>query len=212
MKFHFLFLFAFLPITAVAAEYEGRVGKWEANFSINFHEDGTVSGTYSYPRRPGVVYQLKGDNREQGKLNLNEFTGKNLTARCTLTKKNSESRIIWEGLMFNTDGRGPFEMSFSRAREKKESHHDALPPSPAVITIPDYWPFSHTRMNAHVYGKVYFGTFGGETAWSALLFEGENVEKRVLNGTNPETGVLLMNEGGGAVWKFRKILESNRLE
>ena len=78
-------------------------------------------------------------------------------------------------------------------------------------------------MNAHVYGKVYFGTFGGETAWSALLFEGENVElqfsgpgtgweKRVLNGTNPETGVLLMNEGGGAVWKFRKILESNRLE
>lgn len=213
---------AILHAAASGADYQGKVGKWEANFSIEFHSDGTVSGTYSYPRRPGVIYRLNGENREEGKLNLDEFTNGELTARCQLTKTVTEARIVWQGLMFNTDGRGPFEMSFSRLRDDPRDSRDAELPPLATNEVPDHWPFSPTPLNAHVFGKVYFGTFGGEPAWGALVFEGEKAElqfsgantgwkKRVLNGTNPESGTLMLSERDGSSWKFDKALDPDRI-
>ena len=36
--------------------------------------DGTVTGTYSYPNRPGTTYRLAGVNPRAGILTLDEFT------------------------------------------------------------------------------------------------------------------------------------------
>lgn len=110
----FLILWLLFGIgSADASDYQGAVGKMAAVFSIDFNDDGTVSGTYSYPARKGVVYRLAGSNPRQGELYLEEYTGQALSARCYLSKKVVGSTVIWEGTMKNTDGR-QLAMSFSR--------------------------------------------------------------------------------------------------
>ncbi|MDF1859468.1 MAG: hypothetical protein P1U87_04600 [Verrucomicrobiales bacterium] len=126
-----LFLCALLPVLASvsAGEYHGHVGKLDAVFSLDWQDDGTVTGTYSYPDRPGKTYRLAGTNPREGVLILDEFTGKKKTARCKLTKKLTGDQIIWVGKMFNRDGR-VFEMSFRRLREvtsEPEPMQDELP-------------------------------------------------------------------------------------
>lgn len=222
-----VFTILLLPVllcSIFAAEYKGYVGKLDAVFSLQFHSDGSVSGTYSYPRRPGVVYKLRGENREEGKLILNEFTKGTLSAHCKLTKELTDSTIVWKGTMTNVDGRGPFEMSFSRSRSHSGGPSEKTTSSSEIpVSVPDRWPFSPTEMNAHIFGKVYFGSFGGFPAWGAMVFNGEDVElqfsgsktgwkKRILNGTNPEKGVLRLIEGRDSRWEFHKQLLPNRLE
>ena len=110
----FLILWLLFGIgSADASDYQGAVGKMAAVFSIDFNDDGTVSGTYSYPARKGVVYRMAGSNPRQGELYLEEYTGQALSARCYLSKKVVGSTVIWEGTMKNTDGR-QLAMSFSR--------------------------------------------------------------------------------------------------
>src|SRR5690606_13527668 len=89
----------------------------EAVFSIDWHDDGSVSGTYHYPQRPGVTYTLRGSNPREGELFLEEYTGRELTARCLLRKRVEGGIIEWQGTMTNTDGRR-LPMSFARAREQ----------------------------------------------------------------------------------------------
>lgn len=114
-------LFSFLlgPAAAAgtvrAADYTGNVGRMEASFSLDWHHDGSVTGTYHYPKRPGITYRLVGENPREGELRLDEYTGETLTARCRLHKRIEGSRIVWEGTMANTDGRR-FPMAFARER------------------------------------------------------------------------------------------------
>lgn len=119
--------------SAKADEYSGSVGGLQADFSLEFHDDGSVSGTYSYPSNKGSVYLLSGSNPRQGELYLEEYTGATLSAKCYLSKRVTEDFIVWEGVMQNTDGR-EFDMFFSRARGAKSK-----PISAAVNDTPEWF-------------------------------------------------------------------------
>jgi hypothetical protein len=99
------------PIT-----YVGHVGKLDAIFFLKWLPGGKIQGTYFYPKR-GIdrSYTLLGDNSEDGKIYLEEYTDKALTARIGLVKSITAREIVWEGAMQNVDGRR-FEMSFRRDR------------------------------------------------------------------------------------------------
>jgi hypothetical protein len=103
------------------------VGKLEAVFSIEWHDDGSVSGAYGYPSRPATIYGLAGSNPAEGELYLGEYTGETLTAHCYLKKLVTDGAIVWSGEMHNTDGR-VLPMAFARARA------GAAP----TVTIDDY--------------------------------------------------------------------------
>lgn len=106
----------------LAAAYNGRVGKLPATFVLEWDSSSRqVRGYYFHPSRNAQKkYKLEGDNPENGVLNLKEFSpdaagNERLTANCTLRKRVSDNRIIWEGTMNNTDGR-ELPMSFSRGK------------------------------------------------------------------------------------------------
>ncbi len=103
------------PAAVAATDYRGKVGRLEAVFSLDWHSDGSVTGIYHYPSRQGVRYELRGSNPAEGELRLEEYTDGRPTARCLLRKRLEQGAIVWEGMMWNTDGRR-FPMSFSRAR------------------------------------------------------------------------------------------------
>lgn len=100
--------------------YGGKVGKLVAMFALEI-AGAQVDGHYYYPTRDkNEWFKLKGTNPKDGVLILQEFTkqegGKLVhTASCRLTERATDSRIIWEGTMNNTDGRS-FPMHFSRAK------------------------------------------------------------------------------------------------
>jgi Trypsin-like peptidase domain len=99
------------PIT-----YIGHVGQLDAIFFLKWLPGGKIQGTYFYPKR-GInrSYTLLGENSEDGKIYLEEYTDKALTARIGLVKSITAREIVWEGAMQNVDGRR-FEMSFRRDR------------------------------------------------------------------------------------------------
>ncbi|MEM6916178.1 MAG: hypothetical protein AAF491_06380, partial [Verrucomicrobiota bacterium] len=124
-RFPVLFLFVFCSsLFAGASEYTGSVGKMEAVFSLEWRSDGSVSGSYSYPSRAGISYSLSGSNHREGELYLEEFTAGQLSAKCYLRKRLTDSQIIWEGEMHNTDGRR-FPMRFARSRGHEGAPADA---------------------------------------------------------------------------------------
>jgi hypothetical protein len=96
--------------------YVGHVRRLDAIFSLKWLPNGKVEGKYFYPKR-GInrSYTLLGENSEEGKMYLEEYTDKTLTARIALVKSTTERQIIWSGVMKNVDGRS-FEMSFQRDR------------------------------------------------------------------------------------------------
>lgn len=128
---------------ADAGEYRGKVGKLPAVFSLDWSADGTVTGTYSHPSRPGKTYRLQGNNAEAGKLYLEEYTGQTLTARCHLTKKLTEGAVVWSGEMRNTDGR-VLAMELTRSRDSARSGTASATPASATAA-----------------GGAYYGETGG---------------------------------------------------
>jgi len=89
MTARIIFIGSFLAVfihLAKAEEYRGKVGKLEAVFNIDWGGDETVEGTYHYPSRPGVIYDLKGEFAADGKLVLREYTNGRLTAVLTLAE------------------------------------------------------------------------------------------------------------------------------
>jgi hypothetical protein len=189
-------------LSAAAAEYEGTVGKMKAVFSLDWQDDGTVTGTYAYPDRPGTVYTLRGKNAAEGELYLEEYTGDEFTARCYLGKVITDGVIIWRGEMRNSDGRA-FPMEFSRRRER------AAPATPA----PD--------------GTRYSGQVGRLAATFALTWhEGGAVTGTYtypdrpgttygLEGTNPREGELYLAEYTGEILtarcRLRKRIEEGEI-
>lgn len=108
------------PPTATAADvsrYSGNVGRLAAEYALTWHGDRTVTGSYSYPDRPGTTYRLEGSNPREGELYLVEYTGDRITARCNLAKTLTDGEIIWAGTMHNTDGRR-LPMRLSRNRDR----------------------------------------------------------------------------------------------
>jgi TolB-like protein len=99
------------PIT-----YIGHVGHLDAIFFLKWLPRGKIQGTYFFPKR-GInrSYTLLGENSEGGKIYLEEYTDKELTARIGLVKSTAAGDIVWEGVMQNVDGRR-FDISFRRDR------------------------------------------------------------------------------------------------
>lgn len=85
--------------------YVGGVGNQGAVFSLTWHDNGTVSGSYFCPGGSGRVYALRGTNHRQGELLLTEYTNGKSTATCVLTKSIENGKIVWRGVMYNHDGR-----------------------------------------------------------------------------------------------------------
>jgi hypothetical protein len=97
------------PIT-----YVGHVGQLDAIFFLKWLPGGKIQGTYFYPKR-GInrSYTLLGENSEDGKIYLDEYTDKELTARIGLVKSTAAGEIVWEGVMQNIDG-SRFQIGFRR--------------------------------------------------------------------------------------------------
>ena len=102
--------------------YGGKVGNLQAVFFLEWSGVGNpVNGYYFHPERGRAkTYKLEGSNPKEGVLNLKEFTvGKNgsvaESANCRLTKSVEGNRIVWKGIMNNTDGR-KLPIEFSRPR------------------------------------------------------------------------------------------------
>jgi hypothetical protein len=98
--------------------YVGHVGQLDAIFYLKWFptsagRGGEISGTYFYPKRSNRSYDLMGNNFQEGQVYLEESTDGELTARIRLTKYIIANKIVWSGIMQNTDGRR-FEISFQR--------------------------------------------------------------------------------------------------
>lgn len=101
----------------LAHVYIGSVGKLKAVFSLNWGNDGKVTGVYCNPTRDAsMIYSLVGANLKEGQLTLSEFTHDQQTARIILTKSISPGWIMWSGKMHNTDGR-VLNVKFQRERK-----------------------------------------------------------------------------------------------
>jgi hypothetical protein len=181
-------MLAIVSVTAGAGEYRGKVGKLPAVFSLDWSADGTVTGTYSHPSRPGKTYRLLGNNAEAGKLYLEEYTGSTLSAKCYLAKKLTDGAIVWSGEMRNTDGR-VLAMELSRSRESTRSPSAAAETSAAIPA-----------------GGVYYGETGGALTEISLewgeggavtgtcLYPSRPGKVYRLSGRNPAEGKLDLEE------------------
>ena len=101
--------------TVKTSEYVGYVGGLKAVYSLEWQADGKVSGTYHYPSRKEVIYQLSGSNYAEGLLHLDEYSQGKLSARCELRKVIENKSIVWTGTMSNVDGRS-FDMTMKKAQ------------------------------------------------------------------------------------------------
>ena len=185
-------LFASAPCLLQANDYQGSVGKMKAVFSLTWHDDRTVTGTYSYPDRPGLVYRLSGNNPREGQLYLEEYTGNTLSARCFLQKELTGSAIVWKGRMVNTDGR-EFPMHFARAR----SGQPATPNTnqPANPATPDSSQYSGTVGSL---GATFFLTWHGDGSVSGSYSHPDRPGTSYrLSGRNPAEGRLFLTEFTG---------------
>ena len=210
MKANFLFCVALVILTSLASggEYRGHVGKLDAVFYLDWHEDGTVSGSYSYPDRPGVTYLLKGANPREGVLVIDEFTGKKRTARCELAKMLTGDEIVWAGKMFNTDGR-IFEMSFSRFREVKAETEVMVDELPIVEfgnpQIPE--DLDERLQSANLRAETLRVGDGLEANLFGELHYGWVAPGRLTYGENPVEEIPRWQKEGQMIWAALRIVE-----
>lgn len=92
--------------TTTTKSFSGNVGNLKTSYSLTWNSDGTIIGTYYYPNKPNTTYTLKGSDLGNGKIQLSEYTGSNVTANCYLTLQGN----CYVGQMNNTDGRA-FKMT-----------------------------------------------------------------------------------------------------
>ncbi|MBS0657208.1 MAG: hypothetical protein JSR82_03045 [Verrucomicrobia bacterium] len=86
--------------------YSGNVGSKSTAFELTWHRDGRVTGLYIYhgePTRP--KYSFRGRKDGEGQLILNEYSDGDFSARIILSRRVTRTEVIWEGTMFNADGR-----------------------------------------------------------------------------------------------------------
>ena len=199
-----VFAWSLIP-PAQAADYEGRVGKLEAVFSLEWHDDGTVTGAYGHPAKPGKIYSLSGRNPAEGELYLEEYTGDTLTARCHLKKVITDGVILWRGEMRNTDGR-VLEMEFARARGKAMAA-----PAPAPAAAENTYSGYVGRLDAEF--RLAWGDDG--TVRGSYHYPARPGTVYRIEGLNPAEGELFLAEYTGdrltARCALRKRLEADAI-
>lgn len=81
---------------------KGNVGRLPAVFRLTFNNSNKqISGTYYYPKRPGITYKITGTINEHS-ITLNEYTAGSLSATCTLETTDNQ---CYSGMMNNKNGR-----------------------------------------------------------------------------------------------------------
>jgi hypothetical protein len=93
--------------------YNGVVGDRQAEFRLEWAEDGSVRGDYVYAGGNRAQFNFLGNNKTEGLLELNVYSDQMLTARMSLNKKTQGNRISWVGTLKGNDGR-ILAVSFSR--------------------------------------------------------------------------------------------------
>ncbi|QFY89797.1 hypothetical protein D5125_10010 [Magnetovirga frankeli] len=86
------------------SEYQGQVGKSSVKVKLSYYHDDSVIGEY-VTQLLGNVYQLQGDNRQDGVLQFKEYTNGRHTANVELHKTVRDGKLAWAGKMHNLDGR-----------------------------------------------------------------------------------------------------------
>ena len=86
---------------ASVKSFSGKVGKLESIYNLQWNTNGTISGTYYYPKRPNTTYTLIGKDLGNGNIQLTEYTGNNISAHFNLYLQGS----CYVGQINNTDGR-----------------------------------------------------------------------------------------------------------
>jgi hypothetical protein len=114
--------FFFLNISCMAEDrtYSGKVGRIDAVFTLCWQDGDLVTGSYFCPSGKKIVYELRGENKTPGCLNLEEYTHGQLTAKIVLQKNDAKGKISWKGTMHNLDGR-KLAVSLSRTNTNPSS-------------------------------------------------------------------------------------------
>lgn len=185
-----------LALPVGAADYRGKVGSLEAAFSLEWGADGSVSGTYTYDSRPGVIYGLEGSNPAEGELFLEEFTGSKLTARCYLAKAVTGGAITWRGEMRNVDGR-VIPMEFSRARAQAPA---ALPAAAAAES-------RYTGYVGRLDAEFSLHWSADRSVQGSYFYPDRPDTTYRLFGSNPREGELFLEEYTGRELTARAILQ-----
>lgn len=115
----FVLLILCQPVVAQESQtYKGLVGKSPAEFTLSWQGAGQVRGSYFHPSGKPIVYQLEGSNPSEGILAFKEYTNGKETASVALTKSTQNGKIVWSGIMQNTDGR-KLPIVFSRTAQSQ---------------------------------------------------------------------------------------------
>ena len=103
--FSFLFLLA-MVLPAYADQFEGKIGQLDFSVSLNIRGGTSVAGTCRYPSRPGIIYILKGELRDNGqRMILREYEGERIISTMTLTYGAPNGKPRWAGTAKSSDGR-----------------------------------------------------------------------------------------------------------
>ncbi len=191
----FLMIVSALVLPLGAADYQGKVGSLNADFSLEWGDDGSVSGTYTYESRPGVIYGLEGANPAEGELYLEEYTGSKLTARCYLAKAVTDGAIIWRGEMRNVDGR-VIPMEFARGRGQAA-------PAPAATAAETRYTGYVGRLDAEF--SLYWNADRSVQGSYHHPAEPDTVYR--IFGTNRREGELVLEEYTGRDLSARAVLQ-----
>ena len=84
-----------------AKSFSGKVGKLDALYNLQWNTDGTINGTYYYPKRANITYTLMGRDLGNGNIELTEYTNNNISAHFNLHLQDN----CYVGQINNTDGR-----------------------------------------------------------------------------------------------------------
>jgi hypothetical protein len=89
------------PTQTATKSLTGNVGKLKAIYNLTWNQDGTIHGTYRYPKRPDTRYTLTGKDLGNGNIQLTEYTGNAISATCNLSLQGN----CYVGQMNNTNGK-----------------------------------------------------------------------------------------------------------
>ena len=84
--------------------YTGNVGRLRVQACLT-NVGREVTGWYWTMQQYSNTYRLEGTNVQNGRFDLNEYTGSSISARIVLVKRVTAREIVWSGTMHNTDGR-----------------------------------------------------------------------------------------------------------
>ena len=173
--------FFLLNICSMAEDrtYSGKVGRLEAIFTLCWQAGDLVTGSYFCPAGKQISYELRGDNKTPGRLNLEEYTRGQLTAKIVLQKTDDKGKISWQGTMHNLDGR-KLAVSFSRTNSSPAPKNSRISGSSReYLAVWDGNTFT-CILDWHGDGTVR-GTMSAPSTGESIQIQGDNPQEGLLN-------------------------------